>query len=931
MKSDPPHHVPEWIESLQVPGHILSGTSGRFISEIYRQTLAQNGQVIFKDIAYNVIGKVDTQSRFHFAGGNPQITTYDYDVLGRVIQQNAFNTGVTTFSYNIDNKDNVQATNAKGQKVKQTNNVKGLLAEVVDNLNKVTTYTYTPFGDLQQVKDSSNNTTSLTYDIRGRRTQIADPDMGTWNYVYNAFGDLVSQTDARGLAVQMTYDKLSRIRTKMNGSQTYVWSYDTAAGGIGMPSQVTGPNGFQETYTYDTLGRPVDSQTTVDGVAYTVTTGYDTYGRVSRIDYPASVGGSRFAVQYQYTSNGYLEKVVDAASGTAFWTAGSRNALGQVTEEPLGSGLKTTNSFDDATGRLLGIVTNNGASAQSLTYTYDTLGNLLSRRDNLKNLTESFTYDTLNRLTAVSGPQPKTFAYNSIGNITSKTGIGSYTYGGLKPHAVTAAGGVSYTYDANGNITGDSSGRSISFDGFNRPVGVAKTGASGSFVYDAADLLVKQVLTKGPVTTTTIYVGDIYEKITTGSLTEHNHYILAENVKVAMYTRRSDGSSSTYYLHRDHLGSTDVITNGAKAIVDQLSYDAHGMRRNATTWMDQAGVTCAVTDYGYTGHLHLDDFGLIHMKSRIYDPRLGRFLSPDSVVQNVADMQMLNRYSYCGNNPLKYVDPTGNVFEQLSDLQLGGIYYPNTFDFNAYVTYFYDQNSFPSPERVLYNEWAQAAADASWNSSNSSGTSSQTDGMSNDVIATTESGDFVVTGAPSPTIDDGTNGPIGNVATLFNHDIFQMYAANSNNQNDFQQNNCNDVSVDQANAFTDTLISYSGTRYVLGGITPGVELDCSGAIIIGMRQTFNVDVPRLNANGLVRSIWFRPLGLDEAPRRGDIVWWSGHVVCYDPSQPGRYDFIGAHGEGHAFGPGNVQSTTQWFNKHGYPGEAIFYRMRLPNN
>jgi YD repeat-containing protein len=452
--------------------------------EIYRQTLAQNGQVIFKDIAYNVIGKVDTQSRFHFEGANPQITTYDYDVLGRVIQQNAFNTGVTTFSYNIDNKDNVQATNAKGQKVKQTNNVKGLLAEVVDNLNKVTTYTYTPFGDLQQVKDSSNNTTSLTYDIRGRRTRIADPDMGTWNYVYNAFGDLVSQTDARGLAAQMTYDKLSRIRTKMNGSETYVWSYDTAAGGIGKPSQVTGPNGFQETYTYDSLGRPVDAQTTVDGVAYTVTTGYDAYSRVSRIDYPASVGGSRFAVQYQYTANGYLEKVVDAASGTAFWTAGSRNALGQVTEETLGNGLKTTNSFDDATGRLLGIVTNNGASAQSLTYTYDTLGNLLSRKDNLKNLTESFTYDSLNHLTAVSGPQPKTFAYDFIGNITSKTGVGSYTYGGSRPHGVTAAGGVNYTYDANGNITGDSSGRSISFDGFNRPVGVAKTGASGSFVYD---------------------------------------------------------------------------------------------------------------------------------------------------------------------------------------------------------------------------------------------------------------------------------------------------------------------------------------------------------------------------------------------------------------------------------------------------------------
>ena len=65
---------------------------------------------------------------------------------------------------------------------------------------------------------------------------------------------------------------------------------------------------------------------------------------------------------------------------------------------------------------------------------------------------------------------------------------------------------------------------------------------------------------------------------------------------------------------------------------------------------------------GYTGHEHLTAFGLINMNARLYDPVIGRFLSPDPRLQNPYSSQNYNRYSYCLNNPLVYTDPNGEFF-----------------------------------------------------------------------------------------------------------------------------------------------------------------------------------------------------------------------------------------------------------------------------
>ncbi|MDD4576861.1 MAG: hypothetical protein PHI36_10585, partial [Bacteroidales bacterium] len=115
-----------------------------------------------------------------------------------------------------------------------------------------------------------------------------------------------------------------------------------------------------------------------------------------------------------------------------------------------------------------------------------------------------------------------------------------------------------------------------------------------------------------------------------------------------------------YYISSDHLGSINLIVGGSNGnVVDDLSYDAWGRNRNPVDWSYSNFTLSSITDRGYTSHEQLPNFGLINMNGRIYDPMTLGFLSPDPFVQNPANSQNYNRFSYVLNNPLKYVDPSG--------------------------------------------------------------------------------------------------------------------------------------------------------------------------------------------------------------------------------------------------------------------------------
>src|SRR5690606_21305186 len=115
--------------------------------------------------------------------------------------------------------------------------------------------------------------------------------------------------------------------------------------------------------------------------------------------------------------------------------------------------------------------------------------------------------------------------------------------------------------------------------------------------------------------------------------------------------------------HVDHLGSIDALTDEDGDVIEWRSYDPFGQRRNPA-WGEPAPASFASkTTQGYTGHEGDDELGLVNMKGRIYDPRIGRFWTIDPIVALPSFGQSWNPYSYVLNSPLVYVDPVG--FQQV--------------------------------------------------------------------------------------------------------------------------------------------------------------------------------------------------------------------------------------------------------------------------
>ena len=227
-----------------------------------------------------------------------------------------------------------------------------------------------------------------------------------------------------------------------------------------------------------------------------------------------------------------------------------------------------------------------------------------------------------------------TYNYNQIGNITYNSQVGNYTYWkqvyGTKPHAVRYAGSYSYEYDANGNMT-KRNGITIGYDYDNMPQQIGST----TFKYDYSGQRVKK--------NSTIYIGKLYE--CTG--TTCTKYIFAGDKRVAMKT-----GPNVYYYHTDHIGSSNVMTNTSGTKVEDIYYLPYGKTHSDSGTLN--------VKHKFTGQELDDESGLYYYGARYYDPEIGRFISPDSIVPDFSNPQSLNRYSYALNNPVIIRDADGH-------------------------------------------------------------------------------------------------------------------------------------------------------------------------------------------------------------------------------------------------------------------------------
>ena len=405
----------------------------------------------------------------------------------------------------------------------------------------------------------------------------------------------------------------------------------------------------------------------------------------------------QFEVKYSYDpSSGSLVAVSDANTGFIYWRAAVDSgtapvdAFGHILGYVDGNNVSTVTAYDPGTGIVTGIGTGVGQSSaiQQLIYTWDGFGNLRQRCDANKGLVENFTYDGLNRMAtsavktggtagSCSGITPSAgiaMTYDAVGNILtrSNTGLGvndTYSYGDPShPYAVTGVTSMpgTYQYDANGNMFAGN-GRAVTWNDDNLPTSITSTGTvngnntvtgNSVFSYGPDRQRYSQTVTDASGnTTTTTYIGNIFEVVTTASGTQYRHSIMAGGGVAAIHTIDQSGNAQTNYIHGDHLGSSDTLTADNGTVSQEMSFDAFGLRRDPTNWaydLTSTQITGlkGITDRGYTYQEQLDNVGLVHMNGRVYDPSIGRMISADPVMAG-------NRYAYVDNNPLARTDPSG--------------------------------------------------------------------------------------------------------------------------------------------------------------------------------------------------------------------------------------------------------------------------------
>ena len=645
--------------------------------ELRTVTFDINGNAVYVDKTYDDFGNLKQKSLPYYQGEECLNVTNVYDSYNRIVEVKHPNGVRNTVFYNGNNVIK-ETLGLDGERLSNvyTYNFMDWLVETKESAGNAIKYEYCCDGKIKSAYIDGNpqNKVTLTYDNCRNKKTLNDPNYGMVLYEYDALGYLKKITNAKEGVIENEYDVSGRmvaqtIKDAMSKKEVKTnWVYDVGRGKNGLLKRIVTSDMHRVDYVYDEKLRLVEEIETIHGNEYRTIYGYDKANRIATVTYPSGVTISKV-----FSNSGYEKEVLDVAENKILWRTNNTNPNGFITECLYGNGIKTETLYDDKTFFVERIVaTDDNSTIQDLSYKYDDFGNLLHREKSTgTNVLEEFEYDDWNRLVEVrlNGTTKARMSYDNLGNILEKEiddvrVIYSAMYHPDRPNAIFKA----KTDDDSMLLSLKQNMKYTSFDNL---LSITKDDGNLLIDYGYDQNRIYMSSNVAGRTKTKTYVGAC-EIVEQDGRRDVYTFIEGPGGIFAVCVIDEKGNKSYNYIHKDNLGSWNIITDEAGNVVQEVSFDAWGNIRDYDEWISVDEEQTLLFDRGFTGHEHLQDFGLINMNGRIYDPVMSMMLSPDNNIQMPQMSQNFNRYSYCLNNPLRYEDPTGELVESLAFGVVGG-------------------------------------------------------------------------------------------------------------------------------------------------------------------------------------------------------------------------------------------------------------------
>ena len=568
---------------------------------ITKEIDANNGETIYNyDSNTDLTTKVSKQ-----VGDKEYANTYTYENDNiKTINHNGI-----TYEFVYDDFGNVTNIKVGNQSLKATTygDRNGNLIQSTYGNNQNIKYQYDRFNRIIK-KEKTTGNIEFSYDAKSNLKEIKDNTTGiTTNYSYDLANRMTKATNNKGLTISYEYDDNSNINKteyKLNDKTNIMnhnYDSDNNINSILFNNSVVKVN-------YDRLARGTSKDIINEKGTYTTQYGYKNTGTPNKTTtiLESIKNGNNEAIHYTYNNMGYIETI---KNGNELLAKYQYDELGQLTRE------------------------DNKEQEKTITYEYDTGGNILNKKE---------------------------YAYTEGEIITQPTKVIEYIYNNANwKDQLTTYNGKEITYDAIGNpLTYD--GNTYTWQNGRELAGIQNTEKGLNITYKYTDDGIRTEKTVNGETTTYYLDGEIVIYETKGNDTIYYQYDDSQNL---IGFKLND--EQYYYIRNGQNDIIGILDNNLNQIV-RYTYDTWGKLisikdgegNDVTNNTNHIGYK---NPYRYRGYRYDTETGLYYLQSRYYNPGMGRFINQDELTSTGQGLLEHNMYVYCNNNPVNMTDITGDV------------------------------------------------------------------------------------------------------------------------------------------------------------------------------------------------------------------------------------------------------------------------------